>query len=110
MLVMEKYTSSAVGDNLANGKTWAKSNRRRQIVRMALVGGAAAADAAVDVSYGTEQIASLKNFCTGAPDKTKILWNTTKLYCPPNVPINVEVTDAFSATPTFLILDIKNIR
>jgi hypothetical protein len=110
MLVMEKYTSDPVGTNLANGKTWAKSNRKRQIVRMALVGGAAARDAAVDISYGTEQVAHLENFQTGAPDKTKLLWNTTKLYIPPQVPINVEVTDAFSSTPTFLILDIKNVR
>ena len=45
MLYIESYVSNAVGDNLANGKTWAKSNRNRKVVRMALVGGAAAADA-----------------------------------------------------------------
>lgn len=110
MFIILPFTNASVETNLANGTTWAKSNRKRQIVRMAIVGGATAGDTAVDVSYGTEQIAHLINFQTGAPDKTKLFWNTTRLYCPANTPINVKVTSASSATVTFLVLDIKNVR
>ena len=109
MLYIESYTSNAVGDNLANGKTWAKSNRNRKVVRMALVGGGAAADAEVDVFYGSEQVAHLINFKTGAPDKTKSLWHTSNVFVAKNTPISVPVTNALSATATFLVLDIKNV-
>lgn len=110
MIIMEPFVSKAVNENLANGYHWQKSNRKRRIVRMGLCGGAAARDAAVDVFYGTQQVGHLENFQTGAPNKTKWLWNTTELFLAPNTPLNIQVTDAFSATKTFLLLDIKNVR
>lgn len=109
MLYIESNASNAVGDNLANGKTWAKSNRNRKIVRMALCGGAAAHDAEVDVFYGSEQVAHLINFKTGAPDKTKLLWHTSNIFVAKNTPISVPVTNAITSTATFLVLDIKNV-
>jgi hypothetical protein len=109
VLYIESYASNAVGDNLSNGKVWAKSNRNRKVVRMCLCGGAAALDAEVDVFYGSEQVAHLINYFTGGPDKLKMLWHTTNLFVAKNTPISVPVTNAFTSTATFLVLDIKNV-
>lgn len=109
MLVNEYYASSAVDINLAAGKDWAKSPRARKITRMALHGGAAVLDAAVDVFYGTEKIAHLINFSTAGATKPVWIWHTSMLICPPDTPISVVVTDAFAATKTILSLDIKEL-
>lgn len=107
MLYVEKYASNAVGDDLANGKEWAKANFRRQIVQMTLCGGAAAYDAEVDVFFGNEQVAHLINYKTGAPDKNKIYWHSSKIFCNASTPISIKVTNAVSATATFLVLDLR---
>lgn len=108
--VEESYVSEAVGVNLADGKKWSKVNYPRKIVRMALVGGAAANDAAVDVFYGDQYVATLRNFYTGSVDKEKMLWHNSQIYCPKGTPITVKVIDALSATETILALDIVRVR
>lgn len=110
MIICEPFKNKSVGENLANGFVWQKSARKRRIVRMGLVGGTAPCDSAVDVFYGTQQVAHLENFHCGKPDKRKLLWNTTELYLSPNTPLNIQVTDAFPQDTVWLFLDIKNVR
>lgn len=98
--------SKAVGDIINTGEDWQTANFPRKISRMALVGGAAANDAEVQVFYGQQWIATLKNFKTGAVDKTKLLWHNSGLYCAAGTPIIIKCTDAFSATKTCFAADI----
>ena len=111
-IFMPAYASSAVGDVLADGAAygqWKLSPVPRKLVRLGLCGGAAIADAEVDVFFGAEQIAHLINFQTGAPDKTKWFWFSSQKVLPANVPLTAKVTNAFTSTKTFLLLDLREV-
>lgn len=106
MYVTLPKANCAVGDIISTGEDWQTANFPRKISRMALIGGAVQTDAEVQVFYGQQWIATLKNYHLGAPDKTKMLWHNSGLYCAPGTPIIVKVTKAFSSTPTAFVADI----
>lgn len=103
-------TSSALDVNLAEGEIWQKSPKPRRVSRICMQGGAAAVDAAVDVYFGAEKVMAIKNLRTGTTDMTlEWFWHTSKLILPPGVPINIIVTDAFSATATKIGIDVQEV-
>ena len=114
-IVQESYTAAecAVGVNLAEGKPWQRSSRRRRVVRMGFSGSNALGDGCkISLYYGTEKVATLLSQVAHGGTvvgKEAFYWHTSKLICGRGVPINVMVEVAAATDPVYLQLDIQEL-
>ena len=90
----ESAAANAVGTNLMSGHTHQISNRARVLNRVALVGSAAADDAAVEVKIGNEVITRLGNTRTGTALLDEVDWKGVDYVIEASEPFNAIIVDA----------------
>jgi hypothetical protein len=100
----------AAGTIISAGTTWETADFNRRIARIGLVGGENVGEVELDVSYGTQHQMVLVNLSVGEPSPEKFFWDTSKIYCPRNTPIVIEVKKAIPSGKRYVLtLDIKRV-
>lgn len=106
----ESAAASAVGTNLFSGNQFQGSTRFRKVNRIGVVGSSAAANAAVDLFYGSTKVGTFYNTTLGAvaPLEAKDLVPVAgTLLCDPGELINVLVNTASTTNPFVITLEIQ---
>lgn len=109
---VESYSAPAVGDNLAEGKSWARNKRPFRIVRIGFTGGTDASDdpdGEIEVFYGQEKIANIVNTATGSlcASNPNVFFLPGNKRCSSRDQINIEVKASDGSSTYYLYVDIK---
>lgn len=106
----ESSAGSAVGTNLFSGNQFQGSTRFRKVNRIGVVGSSAAANAAVDLFYGSTKIGTFYNTTSGAvaPLEAKDLVPVAgTMLCDPGELINVLINTVSVTTALTITLEIQ---
>ena len=111
VLVQEIVTAAnaTLGANIASGKWWETSPKYRAIRKIGLVGSTAVADTSLEIFYGTEKVAEIKNTTAGAakvPVDSDMQTVPLDKVMVPNERLMIKVNDAADTQNIVLTMEI----
>ena len=104
MQVSIAAATAVVNYDLLSSAIFRTDGRSRRIVAAGLAGSAAALDTIVRLMVGSNQVATMYNTGTGAPNRDDMFRVGENV--PPNTPIHAYVVDAPSTNPINMALDL----